>query len=174
METPGNGLLLTITSFPFFPGSCGHIFTDRQGNLTSPNYPFSYPSNLTCLWTITATPGDYIYLYFTYFYVQGHYWYYFANFGYDSYCPSDYVEIFDLNYPSSSMKVRSCGYLYPWCVKSKSQVMHIRFVTKSIYSYQGFKAHYAIYRNPLAGDNCLSLDPYASSSTILQATPGKL
>ena len=152
-------------------------FTLRQANLTSPNYPYSYPNNLNCLWTITTTPGNYIYLYFTYFYVQGYYysWYYYdyryGNYGYNSYCPYDYVEVFDLNYPSSFIKVRGCGYQSPWCVKSKSHVMQIRFVTNSIYSYTGFRAHYAVYRNPPAGGNCLSLNPYASSSRIIQATP---
>ena len=162
--------------FFFFLGSCGYNFTDRQANLTSPNYPYSYPNNLNCLWTITTTPGDYIYLYFTYFYVQGHYYsryygYRYGNYGYNSYCPYDYVEVFDLNYPSSFIKVRGCGYQSPWCVKSKSHVIHIRFVTNSIYSYTGFRAHYAVYRNPPAGGNCLSLNPYASSSRIIQATP---
>ena len=154
----------------FFSGSCGYNFTDRQGNLTSPNYPNSYPNDLNCLWTITATPGDYIYLYFTYFYVQGYY-YWHGSYGYNSYCPYDYVEIFDLNYPSSFIKVRGCGYQSPWCVKSRSHVMHIRFVTNSIYSYTGFRAHYAVYRNPPAGGNCLSLNPYDSSSRIIQTTP---
>ncbi|XP_044165767.1 uncharacterized protein LOC114963338 isoform X2 [Acropora millepora] len=168
---------VSVSASPPFPsGSCGYNFTDRQGNLTSPNYPYSYPNNLNCLWTITATPGDYIYLYFTYFYVQGYYSYYYyygqyGQYGYNSYCPYDYVEVFDLNYPSSFIKVRGCGYQSPWCVKSKSHVMHIRFVTNSIYSYTGFRAHYAVYRNPPAGDNCLSLNPYASSSRIIQATP---
>ena len=162
--------------FFFFLGSCGYNFTDRQANLTSPNYPYSYPNNLNCLWTITATPGDYIYLYFTYFYVQGHYYsryygYRYGNYGYNSYCPYDYVEVFDLNYPSSFIKVRGCGYQSPWCVKSKSHVMHIRFVTNSIYSYTGFRAHYAVYTNPPARGNCLSLNPYDSSSRIIQATP---
>ena len=167
--------LFFFTFLFFFPGSCGHNFTDRQGNLTSPNYPYSYPNNLNCLRTITATPGDYIYLYFTYFFVQGPYsWYHsywYGYYGYSSYCPYDYVEIFDLNYPSSFIKVRGCGYQSPWCVKTKSHVMHIRFVTNSIYSYTGFRAQYAVYRNPPAGGNCLSLNPYASSSRIIQATP---
>ena len=174
-----NRFFFTLLFFP--PGLCGYNFTDRQGNLTSPNYPSSYPNNLNCLWTITATPGDYIYLYFTYFYVQGYYsysYYYYQHYygqygryGYNSYCPYDYVEIFDLNYPSSLIKVRGCGYQSPWCVKSRSHVMHIRFVTNSIYSYTGFRAHYAVYRNPPAGGNCLPLNPYASSSRIIQATP---
>ncbi|XP_015749231.1 PREDICTED: cubilin-like, partial [Acropora digitifera] len=168
---------VSVSASPPFPsGSCGYNFTDRQGNLTSPNYPYSYPNNLNCLWTITATPGDYIYLYFTYFYVQGYYnsryyGYRYGYYGYYSYCSYDYVEIFDLNYPSSFIKVRGCGYQSPWCVKSKSHVIYIRFVTNSIYSYTGFRAHYAVYRNPLAGGNCLSLNPYASSSRIIQATP---
>ncbi|XP_015763752.1 PREDICTED: uncharacterized protein LOC107342772 isoform X3 [Acropora digitifera] len=171
-STPG---VSVSTSPPFPSGSCGYNFKDRQGNLTSPNYPFSYPNSLNCLWTITATPGDYIYLYFTYFYVQGYnyYWWYgrYGNYGYNNYCPYDYVEVFDLNYPSSFIKVRGCGYQSPWCVKTKSQVMHIRFVTNSIYSFTGFTANYTVYRTPPLGDNCLSLNPYASSSTILHATP---
>ncbi|XP_067017043.1 CUB and sushi domain-containing protein 3-like isoform X1 [Acropora muricata] len=167
-STPG----VSVSASPPFPsGSCGYNFTDRQGNLTSPNYPYSYPNNLNCLWTITATPGDCIYLYFTYFYVQGYYYPWSGNFGFNSYCPYDYVEIFDLNYPSSFIKVRGCGYQSPWCVKSKGHVMHIRFVTNSIYSYTGFRAHYAVYRNPPAGGNCLFLNPYDSSSRIIQATP---
>ena len=172
------GTDLTFSHLFFSSGSCGYNFKDRQGNLTSPNYPFSYPNNLNCLWTITATPGDYIYLYFTYFYVQGYnyYWWYgrYGNYGYNSYCPYDYVEVFDLNYPSSFIKVRGCGYQSPWCVKSKSQVMHIRFVTNSIYSFTGFTANYTVYRTPPVGDNCLSLNPYASSSTIFSTTPSKL
>ena len=160
--------IVKLTSSPFFSGSCGYIFTDRQGNLTSPNYPFSYPNNLNCRWTISATAGDYIYLNFTYFYVRGYYYSY-GNYGYNSYCPYDYVEIFDLNYPSSSI-VRGCGYQSPWCVKSKSHVVYIRFVTNSMYSYPGFTAHYAVYRTPPAGDNCLPLNPYASSLIMLQST----
>ena len=158
-----------------FPGSCGYNFTDRHGNLSSPNYPYSYPHNINCLWRITATPGDYIYLYFTYFYVQGYFSWYegylFGNYGYNGFCPYDYVEIFDLNYPSSSMKVRGCGSQSSWCVKSTSHVIHIRFVTDSTYSFAGFTARYEVYRNPPVGGNCLSLNPYANSSKILQATP---
>ena len=98
-----------------------------------------------------------------------------GSYGYNSYyCPYDYVEMFDLNYPSSFVKVRGCGYQSSWCVKSKSHVMHIRFVTNSIYSYRGFTANYTVYRTPPVGDNCLSLNPYASSSTIFSATPSKL
>ncbi|XP_074622578.1 uncharacterized protein LOC141880862 isoform X5 [Acropora palmata] len=158
-------------SLPFPSGLCGYNFTARQGNLTSPNYPYSYPNNLNCLWTITTTPGNYIYLYFTYFYVQGYYYGYHGQYGYNSYCPYDYVEIFDLVYPLTSIKIKGCGYQSPWCVKSKSHVMHVRFVTDSFSSYRGFTAHYRVYTNPPAGGNCLSLNPYASSSGILQATP---
>ena len=102
-----------------------------------------------------------------------YYWQY-GRYGYNSYCPYDYVEIFDLNYPSSFKKVRGCGYQSPWCVKTKSHVMHIRFVTDNINSYNGFTANYTVYRTPPAGDNCLSLNPYASSSTIFSAKPSKL
>ena len=96
---------------------------------------------------------------------------YYGNYGNNSYCPYDYVEIFDLDYPSTFIKIKGCGYQSPWCVKSKSPFMSIRFVTNSISSYRGFTAHYRVSTNPPAGGNCLPLNPNASSWGILLATP---
>ena len=129
----------------FFLGSCAHSLTGLQGNFSSPNYPFSYPHNLNCIWSITVTPGSYIYLQFSKFsleYGGKHCWY-------------DYVEVSDPNYPSSSIQIKRCGYQSPWCVWSKGNLLHVRFVTDSSVSASGFMAHYATYGNPGSG-NCLS------------------
>ena len=131
----------------FFLGSCAHSLTDLQGNFSSPNYPFSYPHNLNCIWSITVTPGSYIYLQFSYFSLEKG----------GSHCPYDYVEVSDPNYPSSSIQIKRCGHQNPWCVWSKSNLLHVRFVTDSSVSASGFMAHYATYGNPGRG-NCLSLN----------------
>ena len=138
----------------FFPGSCAHSLTDLQGNFSSPNYPSSYPNNLNCTWSITVTPGSHIYLQFSNFYVE---------YG-GKRCQYDYVEVSDSNYPSSSIKIKHCGYQSPWCVWSTSNVLHVRFVTVHGVSYSGFMAHYATYGNPGSG-YCLSLN--ATQSKLL-------
>lgn len=45
------------------PYSC----VSDSGVLTSPNYPFSYPSSLYCTWFITTSTRTYIEIYFTVF-----------------------------------------------------------------------------------------------------------
>ena len=135
--------------------------TDLQGNFTSPNYPFSYPNNLDCLWTITVTPGHYIFLHFSDFSLEGTYG--------RSFCPYDYVEVSDLNYSSSSISIQRCGYQSPWCVLSTSNVLHVRFVSDVIIPSSGFKAQYISSRN-YGDENCLSLN--VSNTTNLPPTKG--
>ena len=137
----------------FFLGSCAHNLTDLQGNFSSPNYPSSYPHNLNCIWSITATQGSHIYLQFSYFSLE---------YG-GKHCPYDFVEVSDSNYPSSSIQIKRCGYdQRPWCVWSTSNVLHVRFVTDYSVSAPGFMAHYATHGNP---GNCLSLN--ATQSKLL-------
>ncbi|XP_068733856.1 membrane frizzled-related protein-like [Montipora capricornis] len=135
------------TSASQMPRSCAHNLTDLQGNFSSPNYPSSYPNNLISIWSITVTPGSYIYLQFSYFSLEDG----------GKNCWFDYVKVSDSNYPSSSIQIKRCGYQSPWCVWSTSNVLHVRFVTDSSYSAPGFMAHYATYGNPGNG-NCLSLN----------------
>ncbi|XP_068686699.1 bone morphogenetic protein 1-like [Montipora foliosa] len=142
----------------FFLGSCAHNLTDLQGNFSSPNYPFSYPHRLNCSWSITVTPGSYIYLQFSNFSLE---------YG-GSHCPFDYVEVSDSNYPLFSTQIKRCGGESPWCVWSTSNVLHVRLVTDFSGSASGFMAHYATYGNPGSG-NCVSLQrSCAHSLTYLQ------
>ena len=140
----------------FSLGSCANNLTNLQGNFSSPNYPSSYPHHLDCLWSITVTPGSFIYLQFSDFSVE---------YG-SSYCPYDYVEVSDSNYPSSSIQIKRCGYdQSPWCVWSTSNVLHVRFVTDLSVSASGFMAHYATYGYPGSG-NCLSLNATQSKEIL--------
>ena len=141
----------------FYSGSCVYNLTNPQGNFTSPNHPSPHQHYLNCFWTITAAPGDYIHLYFLYFHLE---------YG-SSYCPYDYVEVTDPNYPTSSIKIKRCGYQSPWCVTSTSNVMYVRFVTDLSVAYSGFFASYTNHSNPFSG-NCSSLN-----ATQIQTTQGK-
>ena len=85
------------------------------------------------------------------------------------FCPFDYVEVSDLNYTSSSIKIQRCGYQSPWCVLSTSNVLHVRFVTDSMISSSGFKAQYESSKN-YVDENCLSLN--VTNTTNLQPTKG--
>ena len=139
----------------FFLGSSAHSLTDLQGNFSSPNYPSSYPHQLNCTWSITVTPGSYIYLQFSKFSLE---------YG-GSHCPFDYVEVSDSNYPSSSAQIKRCGYQRHWCVWSTSNVLHVRFVTDFYVSDSGFMARYATYGNSGNG-NCLSLNATQSKEIL--------
>ena len=141
----------------FFLGSCAHSLTEPQGNFSSPNYPSSYPKNLNCIWSITVTPGSYIYLQFSNFSLL---------YGRKR-CPLDYVEVSDPNYPLSSMPIKRCGNQSPWCVWSTSNVLHVRFVTYFFGSASGFTAHYATYGNPGSG-NCVSLNATQSKEILTE------
>ncbi|XP_068694609.1 uncharacterized protein [Montipora foliosa] len=166
-QMPFTPNLPATTSPPSLSGSCANNLTDLQGNFSSPNYPSSYSHHLDCLWSITVTPGSFIYLQFSDFSVE---------YG-SSYCPYDYVEVSDSNYPSSSIQIKRCGYdQSPWCVWSTSNVLHVRFVTDLSVSASGFMAHYASYGYPGSG-NCLSLNAtqtnysMTTNTTQMPSTP---
>ncbi|XP_068690691.1 tolloid-like protein 1, partial [Montipora foliosa] len=151
--SPGSGSCLSLSATQNF---CGGNLTDLSGSFTSPYYPSSYPHHLDCNWDMTVTPGSYIYLQFSYFYLE-----------YGEDCAYKYVEVFDSNYPLSSIQIKRCGYQSPWCVWSTSNVLHVRFVTDSIPSASGFEAHYATYGSPGSG-SCLSLSATQSKEILTE------
>lgn len=42
----------------FFFAACGGKFSDLAGQIASPAYPRSYPSNVECVWELSAAPGN--------------------------------------------------------------------------------------------------------------------
>ena len=42
-------------------------YLDYHGNITSPNYPTTYPANVDCLWEIHARDGEAVVLTFHFF-----------------------------------------------------------------------------------------------------------
>jgi len=124
---------LTIR-LPLFSGSCSNNLTGLRGNFTSPNYPQDYPLSVTCNWTITVTPGYFIYLHFEHFHIE-------QAWG-SSECPYDYVEIFDGSSSSSPLIAKRCDYQDSWCVYSTSNVLHVNFQSDYIIAQSGFSANY--------------------------------
>ena len=59
---------------------CGGELTNPSGIITSPNYPFNYPSSRQCEWSIVVPSGQQILLNVTDFLME-------------SYCANDYLEI---------------------------------------------------------------------------------
>ena len=53
--------LPAVRTFCLFPG-CGRdeLITVWEGTLKSPNYPQTYPDNITCSWVIAVSPGNQI------------------------------------------------------------------------------------------------------------------
>ena len=120
VETPNKVLF-------FFLGSCAHSLTDLQGNFSSPNYPFNYPHHLNCMWSIIVTPGSYIHLQFSNFSLENG----------DSDCEFDYVEVFDSNYPLSSMPIKRCGDQSPCVFGARAMSYMFYSLLISLFQLQG-------------------------------------
>lgn len=114
-------------------GSCYYHLNLLWGSFASPNHPGCYPNDKYCTWLIEAPSGKYIYLYFSSFHLE---------YG-SSYCPWDFVEIFDGNSEYSSSKiVRACGQLAPWTVYSSGRFLLVKFYSDNIIMMPGFSAFY--------------------------------
>lgn len=60
---------------------CGGTFSSIEGKIASPNYPFSYPRNVECIYLITAEPGNAIELTFDFELEDS------------DHCADDYIEV---------------------------------------------------------------------------------
>ena len=89
---------------------------------------------MICNWTITVTPGYFIYLHFEHFHLEHAYG--------ASECPYDFVEIFDGSSSSSPLIAKRCDYQDSWCVYSTSNVLHVNFVSDIVIAQTGFSAYY--------------------------------
>ena len=96
---------LFFSTFNFsFIGSCWHRIEVRSYYWDHFKYPGNqscYSNNKDCTWLLETTSGYYIRMEFYDFHLQ---------YG-SSYCPYDYVEIYDRNSPSHPLITRACGQL---------------------------------------------------------------
>ncbi|XP_069805661.1 embryonic protein UVS.2-like [Dendropsophus ebraccatus] len=111
---------------------CSNLLNERNGNLTSANYPSAYPHNVSCVWLIRVPSGQ-VALNFVDFDVQS-----------SPDCKSDYIRIYDgptKDYPLISD--RTCGTgLIPPIIASTNQLL-VEFSSDRSIAGKGFKALYS-------------------------------
>ncbi|CAG0887904.1 unnamed protein product [Darwinula stevensoni] len=96
---------------------CGGVLTDPSGDITSPNYPDSYPPNSNCHWEIYAPSMKNIIVVFNEFNLED---------TVDCFS-GDFLSITDPNGDSSLF----CGQDHPWTVESVGNSLVVSFVSDS-------------------------------------------
>ena len=86
-----------------------------------------------------------------------------------SYCPYDYVEIFDRKSTTAPRIIKRCGYHSAWCVHRSGHSLMVRLITEGSVTNSGFSARYeaVLYRS----SNC---HPYYSTHMATSAASSKL
>ncbi|XP_048237900.1 cubilin-like isoform X1 [Haliotis rufescens] len=106
----------------------------RNGYITSPNYPASYPHNVDCAWIFTAPANERVMLHFEdQFNIEN-----------NPSCRYDYIEVRDGGAVTSPLLQRVCGTTLPSTQVSTGNVMFARFRTDNSVTRVGFKARYEI------------------------------
>lgn len=102
-----------------------------EKSLSSPNYPYKYPSNSNCTWIIKSPLEDHeIVLKIRDLDVEP-----------QAVCRFDYIQIGTGSVPGQDIIVnRLCGREKPGPIKSDSGELWLRFVSDSKKSYKGFRA----------------------------------
>ncbi|OQV15507.1 Tolloid-like protein 2 [Hypsibius exemplaris] len=112
-------------------GGCKFAITESNGELSSPNWPESYPPRKDCIWHLSATPGHRIKLIFQEFEIEPH-----------QECAYDHIEIYDGESAASSVLGRFCGSKIPHPLISSSNVMTLVFQSDASVHRKGFKAEH--------------------------------
>jgi cubilin len=108
------------------------LATKNVNELTSPNYPDSYPSNISCQWTISADSSASVVLKILDFSLQGN----------TASCSGDYVTIYDGYSTSSPIIQQVCGQLLNRQFTSTGPFMTVAFQSDETGSSRGFKLQY--------------------------------
>ncbi|XP_069805664.1 embryonic protein UVS.2-like [Dendropsophus ebraccatus] len=114
---------------------CSNLLNEKNGNLTSANYPSAYPHNVNCVWLIRIPSGQ-VALNFVDFDVQS-----------SPGCKSDYIRIYDgptKDYPL--LLDRTCGTELIPPVSSSTNQLLLEFSSDRSIAGKGFKALYSTAR----------------------------
>lgn len=107
-----------------------------SGYLTSPNYPFSYPSNQDCLFNITASANLVIHLTFTHFHLEG-------RALHSNQCLNDYLIVIVVDRQGREhVGERYCGDQLPEPLHTMQNLVYIRFHSSHTDEYSGFRLRY--------------------------------
>jgi len=109
-----------------------------SGNITSPNWPNHYPTNLDETYIIIVDTGYGVLLNFTNFDLEG-----------GSGCPHDWVELEDANGRHLGNKLKYCGDQAPPPVHTNTNRIIVKFHTDHSVAKTGFRAvWYEVYGSP--------------------------
>ncbi|XP_031556205.1 dorsal-ventral patterning tolloid-like protein 1 [Actinia tenebrosa] len=120
-----------------------NLIQAQEGEVTSPNFPYNYPSNTNCTLVIDVGPNNRIDIEFKDFRVE-------ENDDMPGSCLSaEYLEISE----GSKNKIY-CGYKLPTRYQSTASNVTIRFITDKHINYMGFRLLFSTSRKVLADSIC--------------------
>ncbi|KAM4718445.1 cubilin [Anableps anableps] len=113
-------------------GGCGGPVTAPSGEIHSPLYPVSYPSNVDCSWMISVDASHRVLLNFIDLDIQNH-----------SNCSFDYVAVHDGPNTLFPLLARVCGSSSPPSITSTQNTIYVRFRSDSNQNHRGFSATFS-------------------------------
>ncbi|XP_064643493.1 cubilin-like [Lineus longissimus] len=137
IKSSGNVLYIRFTTDDSIPrkgfkavykiATCGGTIRGKDGFISSPNFPHTYPSNMECEWHISGLTGHYLTLTFT-------------NFEIDSSdnCTKDFVEVREYN-ATGRLFGKYCGMTVPTLGDTSDSYAYIKFKSDNTVGKNGFK-----------------------------------
>ncbi|KAK3779189.1 hypothetical protein RRG08_035183 [Elysia crispata] len=133
---------------------CRKILTGNGGIFQSPNFPYNYPDNTRCVWTITVDPGFQVRVDFSEFSLEG-----------TDGCSFDYVFIRDGNNQSAEILAEKCGFSILCPITSTGNEMFIEFKSDGSVTRSGFQATWSAVNSTTALNNTNCQDNSTATST---------
>ncbi|XP_028403966.1 cubilin-like isoform X2 [Dendronephthya gigantea] len=110
---------------------CSEDIIVEKKSLSSPNYPYHYPSNASCTWIIKSSLEDHEIV----LKIQD------LDIEPQALCNFDYIQIGSGSVPGENVIVnRLCGTEKPGPIKSDSHALWLRFVSDAAKTFRGFRA----------------------------------
>ncbi|XP_021357124.1 cubilin-like [Mizuhopecten yessoensis] len=122
-------------TYSFQSGGCGGLYHTNDGQITSPNYPQSYPHRTECVWDINVAPGYHVALTFN------------PPFDLESHaaCSWDYVEVSNGLWNGSLLPLgRWCSNLTPPQQNSTTNRLVVKFRSDINTNGNGFSANWTV------------------------------
>ncbi|XP_033211645.1 tolloid-like protein 2 [Belonocnema kinseyi] len=127
--------------------ACGGIFNMKNGTITSPSFPETYPDNKHCVWEIIAPHQYRITLNFTHFDLEG-------NNVYQQECEYDWVEVVSkLGEDILRKHGTYCGTRLPPLLTSEGNSMKVVFSSDNSLQKSGFAAVFFTDMDECANNN---------------------
>lgn len=130
-----------IENYSAQPSYCGELLLTHPGPLTSPLYPYFYPTNTHCTWVAMGQPDETVVVTFLKFDLEDY-----------PYCRYDSLALFDGLQDTAPQIANLCGRKSSaFSVQSHGSKMRFSFTSDYIFSRQGFSAIVDYHREPCGG-----------------------